>query len=170
LETDRRILPAFLLCLLFGTFGAHAFYARRWRWGIVYVAVIGFFICTTIWREESDAHVAYNESYFNTDPERIRENFRISHGEQGYELYEIDLRGALEIKRIYEGAAYPVNLSPSDVQAIKDAVNQRRTSDMLRPIPAVFGISLAILLIVDLVQIITGTFRDGEGMRIVRWT
>ena len=38
--SDKRILPAFLLCLFFGSFGAHAFYAGRVGQGVMYLAFI----------------------------------------------------------------------------------------------------------------------------------
>lgn len=37
-ESDKRILSAFLLCLFFGYFGAHAFYAGRMRQGLLFLA------------------------------------------------------------------------------------------------------------------------------------
>ena len=33
-ESDNRILPALVLCLFLGVFGAHAFYARRIKQGV----------------------------------------------------------------------------------------------------------------------------------------
>ncbi len=46
-ESDKRILPLFLLYLFFGVFGVHAFYAGRILWGILYLvmdvaACVGF--------------------------------------------------------------------------------------------------------------------------------
>jgi TM2 domain-containing membrane protein YozV len=38
-ESDKRILPAFLLCLFFGILGIHAFYAGRRLEGILYLVV-----------------------------------------------------------------------------------------------------------------------------------
>jgi hypothetical protein len=34
-ESEKRILPALMLCFFLGIFGAHAFYAGRWKQGIV---------------------------------------------------------------------------------------------------------------------------------------
>ena len=41
--SDRRILPAFLLCLLLGVFGAHRFYAGRIATGILQIVTVGGF-------------------------------------------------------------------------------------------------------------------------------
>ncbi len=44
LESDKRILPALILCLFFGVIGIHAFYAGRVRQGILFLGfpVLGF--------------------------------------------------------------------------------------------------------------------------------
>jgi TM2 domain-containing membrane protein YozV len=40
MESDKRILPALILCLFLGLFGAHAFYAGRWKQGIAVIACL----------------------------------------------------------------------------------------------------------------------------------
>lgn len=43
-ESDKRILSAFLLCLLFGVFGAHAFYAgRKWEGRFYLLGLLGLY-------------------------------------------------------------------------------------------------------------------------------
>jgi hypothetical protein len=42
-ESDKRILPAFLLCFLFGVFGVHRFYAGKIGTGIIELLTIGGF-------------------------------------------------------------------------------------------------------------------------------
>jgi TM2 domain-containing membrane protein YozV len=39
-ESEKRILPALVLCFFLGVFGAHAFYAGRLKQGIAVIAVI----------------------------------------------------------------------------------------------------------------------------------
>jgi len=39
--TDKRILPAFLLCFLLGCFGAHRFYLGRTKSGILQLLTLG---------------------------------------------------------------------------------------------------------------------------------
>lgn len=39
--SERRILPAFLLCVLIGVFGAHRFYAGRIGTGILQLLTVG---------------------------------------------------------------------------------------------------------------------------------
>jgi TM2 domain-containing membrane protein YozV len=39
--SDRRILPAFLLCFLFGVFGAHRFYAGKIGSGVAQLVTFG---------------------------------------------------------------------------------------------------------------------------------
>jgi TM2 domain-containing membrane protein YozV len=41
--SERRILPAFLLCFLFGVFGAHRFYAGKIGTGILELLTLGGF-------------------------------------------------------------------------------------------------------------------------------
>lgn len=41
LESDRRILPAFLLALLLGPFGAHRFYVGKTGTGILQIVTLG---------------------------------------------------------------------------------------------------------------------------------
>jgi TM2 domain-containing membrane protein YozV len=40
-STDKRILPAFLLCFLFGVFGAHRFYVGKVGSGVVQLLTLG---------------------------------------------------------------------------------------------------------------------------------
>ena len=40
-RTDRRILPAFILCFFLGVFGAHRFYAGRTLTGILQLLTLG---------------------------------------------------------------------------------------------------------------------------------
>ena len=42
-RTDKRILPAFLLCFLLGVFGAHRFYVGKVGTGILELVTIGGF-------------------------------------------------------------------------------------------------------------------------------
>ena len=39
--TDKRILPAFLLCFLFGVFGAHRFYVGKTGTAIIMIFTLG---------------------------------------------------------------------------------------------------------------------------------
>lgn len=39
-ESEKRILPALILCLFLGVFGAHAVYAGRWKKGIAMVSCL----------------------------------------------------------------------------------------------------------------------------------
>jgi TM2 domain-containing membrane protein YozV len=39
--SDKRILPAFLLCFFFGVFGVHRFYAGKVLTGILQLVTIG---------------------------------------------------------------------------------------------------------------------------------
>ena len=39
--TDKRILPAFLLCFLLGVFGAHRFYVGKVGTGILQIVTLG---------------------------------------------------------------------------------------------------------------------------------
>jgi predicted RNA-binding Zn-ribbon protein involved in translation (DUF1610 family)/TM2 domain-containing membrane protein YozV len=39
-ESEKRILPALILCLFIGVFGAHAVYAGRWKKGIAMVSCL----------------------------------------------------------------------------------------------------------------------------------
>ena len=39
--SDKRILPVFLLCFLFGVFGAHRFYVGKIGTGILQLVTIG---------------------------------------------------------------------------------------------------------------------------------
>lgn len=39
--TDKRILPAFLLCFFFGVFGAHRFYAGKIGTGLLQLFTLG---------------------------------------------------------------------------------------------------------------------------------
>jgi len=41
--SDKRILPAFLLCFFFGVFGVHRFYAGKIGTGILELVTIGGF-------------------------------------------------------------------------------------------------------------------------------
>jgi TM2 domain-containing membrane protein YozV len=41
--SEKRILPAFLLCFFFGVFGAHRFYAGKIGTGILELLTIGGF-------------------------------------------------------------------------------------------------------------------------------
>ena len=40
-DTDKRILPAFLLCFLFGIFGAHRFYVGKTGTAILMIFTLG---------------------------------------------------------------------------------------------------------------------------------
>jgi TM2 domain-containing membrane protein YozV len=40
-DTDKRILPAFLLCFLFGVFGAHRFYVGKTGTAILMIFTLG---------------------------------------------------------------------------------------------------------------------------------
>ena len=40
-DTDKRILPAFLLCFLFGIFGAHRFYVGKTGTAILMICTLG---------------------------------------------------------------------------------------------------------------------------------
>jgi TM2 domain-containing membrane protein YozV len=40
-DTDKRILPAFLLCFLFGYFGAHRFYVGKTGTAILMICTLG---------------------------------------------------------------------------------------------------------------------------------
>ena len=42
-DSDKRILPAFLLCFLFGVFGVHRFYAGKVGTGILELLTFGGF-------------------------------------------------------------------------------------------------------------------------------
>jgi TM2 domain-containing membrane protein YozV len=39
--TDKRILPAFLLCLFLGIFGAHRFYVGKVGTGVLQIVTLG---------------------------------------------------------------------------------------------------------------------------------
>jgi len=39
--TDKRILPAFLLCFFFGFFGVHRFYVGKFFTGILMILTLG---------------------------------------------------------------------------------------------------------------------------------
>lgn len=39
--TDKRILPAFLLCFFLGMFGAHRFYVGKWKTAILQILTLG---------------------------------------------------------------------------------------------------------------------------------
>jgi TM2 domain-containing membrane protein YozV len=39
--TEKRILPAFLLCFFFGVFGAHRFYVGKIGTGILQIVTLG---------------------------------------------------------------------------------------------------------------------------------
>lgn len=39
--TDKRILPAFLLCFLFGIFGAHRFYVGKTGTAFIMIVTLG---------------------------------------------------------------------------------------------------------------------------------
>jgi TM2 domain-containing membrane protein YozV len=39
--TDKRILPAFVLCLVFGVFGAHRFYVGKVGTGVLQLVTLG---------------------------------------------------------------------------------------------------------------------------------
>ena len=41
--SDKRVLPAFLLCLFFGVFGAHRFYVGKIGTGILWLCTVGGF-------------------------------------------------------------------------------------------------------------------------------
>lgn len=41
IESDKRILPAFLLCFLLGVFGAHRFYVGKIGTGILMLVTLG---------------------------------------------------------------------------------------------------------------------------------
>ena len=40
-DTDKRILPTFLLCILFGIFGAHRFYVGKTGTAILMIVTLG---------------------------------------------------------------------------------------------------------------------------------
>jgi TM2 domain-containing membrane protein YozV len=40
-NTDKRILPAFLLCFLFGIFGAHRFYVGKTGTAFIMIVTLG---------------------------------------------------------------------------------------------------------------------------------
>jgi len=40
--SDKKILPAFLLCFLFGSFGAHRFFVGKIGTGILWIFTLGF--------------------------------------------------------------------------------------------------------------------------------
>ncbi|HEY2851461.1 MAG TPA: TM2 domain-containing protein [Gemmatimonadaceae bacterium] len=42
-ESEKRILPAFLLCFFFGVFGVHRFYAAKIGTGVLELVTIGSF-------------------------------------------------------------------------------------------------------------------------------
>jgi len=42
-ESDKRILPAFLLCFFFGVFGVHRFYAAKIGTGVLELVTLGGF-------------------------------------------------------------------------------------------------------------------------------
>jgi hypothetical protein len=210
-ETDRRILPAFLLLLLFGPFGAHAFYARRkWR-GIAYLAVTGCLMVATLWRASSDAYVEYTVRRFSGkiggdylgssywDSETLRIPLSDEHSQNAMAPFgdQQDAANQWQAGRVlsqetanhfqtdgpHEDKAgdlsWPGKSPQPDVVAelveqdhhfIEHALNQKQISEVLPFIQPLFVIILGVLLIGDLIRIITGSFRDGNGAKLSRWT
>jgi hypothetical protein len=184
-ETDRRILPAFLLLLFFGAFGAHAFYARRkWR-GVAYLCIIGCLLFATL----------YRHSAHGGDVETLRDRLLLEHLDHSTPVSyrDADLQDAANQEQAYNeltkepsdkltnhwAGTWPqtnvvAELIANDDRLIEHANTQKRISEIiseiLGPMPALLVISWAILLIVDLIRIITGTFRDENGAKLSRWT
>lgn len=105
---EKKILPAFLLCLFFGVLGVHAFYAgRTWR-GRMYL------------------------------------------------LFPVALLVMLGIGG-FSVAEPPVGFTGSIFYLAASAM-------------WISGISVAVMVVVDFIAIISGRFRDGDGNAISEWT
>jgi hypothetical protein len=148
----------------------------------VYLAVIGGLLVATFCRAYSDAQVE--------DVDALRELLRLAHRDLSnpVSFRDPDLQDAVNQEETYNelteepsekltghwvGTRPQTNvvaeLIQDDNRRIENALRRNRNRAILDPVPALIVTSLAILLIIDLIQIITGTFRDGDGARLSKW-
>lgn len=67
--SEKRILPAFLLCFFFGVFGAHRFYAGKIGTGVLQLVTLGGFGIWTL----VDLIMLVTGNFRDADGERITE-------------------------------------------------------------------------------------------------
>jgi hypothetical protein len=119
--SEKRILPALILCLFLGLFGAHAFYARRWKQGIsIIVCLLG----PVFWF---------------------------------FAPFIIPL-----LHRNVQSPASPTGMAPDPTYWI--------SSQWFVALCFLLPGAAVVHVIYDLVRILVGSYKDGQGLKITKWT
>jgi hypothetical protein len=178
-DSDRRILPTFLLCLLFGSFGAHAFYAQRRVQGGIYVLLLATLAVTSLFRASLESDAIHDESQWRIDNSLRRE--------KEYQERADRLRNASDFLQSSASSGEKEQVArdvAADEVAVEHAADQEKeddltlqngiqaahTSAIVLLIELLCAFCFATFLLTDFIRIIAGAYKDGKGRKITKWT
>ena len=179
MDSDRRILSAFLLCLLFGSFGAHAYYAQRRGQGALYVLLLAALVVTTLFRSSLESDAIHDEWKWRADNSARRsKQYQETADRIGNAISVLESSASLEKKEqvARDVAADQVSVEHAADQEREDEITLQNgivaahASAIILVIKLVCAFCLAIFLVTDFIRIIAGAYKDGNGCKITRWT